>query len=110
MDLSMYLGIGIVGLIWFGVIILILVATTRLTRFGWQFHGHQIVAEVKMWSAKLYVDGNLEDEFAAERMRVCTLRAFLDGVQVKVRVTHGFRAKAEATANGEQLSVIFVGK
>ena len=77
----------------------------------WSYQSHEISAEIRFGRAKLFVDGKLEDEFAADRLRICMLKAMVEGSEIKVRVTYsGLRAKAEATANGEPLILLYAGK
>lgn len=77
----------------------------------WSFRSHEIAAEIRFGRAKLFIDGRLEDEFSADRIRICMLRGMVDGEEVKVRVVYrAFKARAEATANGEPLTLLYAGK
>ena len=111
--LSLILPLIIVGPMMVLVIGLIVYTVKYRLFCRWSFRSHEITAEIRFGRAKLFVDGKLEDEFAGDRIRICTLRSFIEGVEVKVRVTYaGFHPKAEASAsaNGEPLTMIYCGK
>lgn len=80
-------------------------------KYMYRWQSHEIVFEIAPRSVRLYVDGNIEDEFGAQRVRVSTLRAFVDGTQIKVRAeVRMFRMQIVATAGNTPLQLIGTGK
>ena len=48
-------------------------------KYVYRWQAHEIIFEIAARSVRLYVDGNVEDELGAQNIRICTLRAFVDG-------------------------------
>ena len=95
------------------IVAIVIVVTVLVFTFVWmarikksfyfEHHSHEIVARVTVNRLALYVDGKVEDEIMARQLRLCTLRAFVDGEEVKVRIQIGWRTNISATANGKEL-------
>ena len=102
----------IVSLVIIAVVFLfVCVWTVRLKKsYYFQHHSHEIIARVSADRFALYVDGNVEDEIMARQLRLCTLRAFVDGEELKVRVQIGWRVNISATAGGKELMLMKVEK
>ncbi len=80
-------------------------------KYFYHWQAHEIVFEIASRSVRLYVDGNVEDELGAQNIRVCTLRTFVDGAEIKARMAiRGMRVELEATAGNTPLQLIGMGK
>ena len=79
-------------------------------QFFYSYRSHEIVVRISSLSIALIVDGKVEDEFAAQNVRLCTLRAFIEGDEVKARVQLKIRPQVEVTAGGNELTCMSVGK
>lgn len=74
-------------------------------QFSWTYHGKTLLLQASAGRAQLFVDGALSDEFAGS-VRVCVLKVFLEGTEVRVRVQFGWKILAEATAGGVALQLM----
>ena len=80
-------------------------------KYMYRWQAHEIVFEVAARSVRLYVDGNVEDELGAQNIRICTLRAFAEGAEIKAHMAiRGMRVELEVTADGAPLQLIGTGK
>ena len=80
-------------------------------KYMYRWQAHEIVFEIAARSVRLYVDGNVEDELGAQNIRICTLRAFVDGVEIKARMrVRGMRVELDVTAGTTPLQLIGMGK
>lgn len=80
-------------------------------KYLYRWQSHEIVFESAARSVRLYVDGNLEDEFGARDVRVCTLRAFVEGTEIKARMTiRAMKVQIEVTAGNTPLQPIGIEK
>lgn len=80
-------------------------------KYVYRWQSHEIVFEMGVRSARLYVDGNIEDELGAQNVRVCTLRAFVDGTEIKAHMAiRRMRVELDVTAGNTPLQLIGVGK
>ncbi len=103
MDWSLYLPLGFGGVLFVIALINCIYLNLMKKRFTWLYRGKLLVAEVKIRSAKLYLDGNLVDEFSGTNVRRCMLRAPFEGEEVLIRIRFGFSPKAEALAGGKPI-------
>ena len=115
MDDDMIAGIVILAVM-FAVLIGLLVYQIvwfkkRQKKYMYRWQAHEIVFEIASRSVRLYVDGDVEDELGADNIRVCTLRAFVDGEEVKARMrVRGMRVQLDVTADGTPLQLLGTGK
>ena len=80
-------------------------------KYFYHWQAHEIVFEIASRSVRLYVDGNVEDELGAQNIRICTLRTFVEGTEVKARMAiKGMRVQLEVTAGNTPLPLIGMGK
>ena len=95
------------------IVILLIVFSLKYKRsYFFQYRSHEIVLQTSMKGVTLFVDGKVEDEFAAQNVRLCTMRAFVEGDEVKVRVSYRpFKGPlVQATADGKDLMLVKVEK
>lgn len=79
--------------------------------FKWSFRGKELELTAQFGRAQLAVGGAVVDEFAADRLRVCTLKAFIEGTEVRVHIAYrAFKVEAEASAAGAVLPLLYAGK
>ena len=70
----------------------------RQKKYMYRWQSHEIFFEIASQSVRLCVDGNVEDELGAQNLRICTLRAFVDGAEIKARMrTHGMQVQLLGT-------------
>ena len=95
-----------------GIVIFEIVLIKRLRKkYMYRWQSHEIVFEIASRSVRLYVDGNVEDELGARNISICTLRAFVEGTEVKARMTmRRLRAQLEVTAGDTPLQLMGVSK
>ena len=80
-------------------------------KYVYRWQSHEIVFETSVRSVRLCVDGKIEDELGAQNIRVCTLRAFVDGTEIKARMTvQRMHAQIQVTAGNTPLQLIGVEK
>ena len=80
-------------------------------KYMYRWQAHEIVFEIASRSVRLYVDGVIEDELGAQNIRICTLRAFAEGTEIKAHlVMRGLRVQLDVTAGNMPLQLISVTK
>ncbi len=76
---------------------------TYLFRVG----GHDLVVQITAQSVALFMDGLIQDEFAARNMRIVTLRTSVDGGEFRARVeSRGLKPSVTATYLGKAVECI----
>lgn len=108
--ISLIIGFAVLGVI-VGLTVIALVMLTRMShRWIWNWQGHEIVLSMSNRGFELFVDGKLEDVLAAQNVRHCMLKAFIDGQVIKVTLTARRRWEVEASVGGTVLPVQYTGK
>ena len=80
-------------------------------KYMYRWQAHEIIFEIAARSVRLYVDGNVEDELGAQNIRICTLRAFVEGTEIKAHMAiRRMRVELEVTAGTAPLQLIGMGK
>ncbi len=115
MDDSMIVSIVVMGVLFaavIGILVFEIVWIKKIQKkYMYRWQAHEIVFEIAARSVRLYVDGDVEDELGADNIRVCTLRAFLDGEEIKARMrTHGMQIELDVTAGNTPLQLLGTGK
>ena len=110
MDDNMVVSIIVAGVMFaavIGILVFEIVWIKKIRKkYVYRWQAHEIVFEIAARSVRLYVDGNVEDELGAQNIRICTLRAFVDGEEVKARM----RVQLDVTADGTPLQLLGTGK
>ena len=112
-DTGMIVSIVMALLLMVGAVIFIVAFHLKRKRsYFFQYHSHEIMLRTTAGGVTLYVDGRVEDELAVQNIRLCTMRAFVDGDEVKVRVDfQSFKGvHVQATADGKELMLVKVEK
>lgn len=112
-DLIVSLVVGAVALAAVGGILIFQIVWMKRVqkKYIYRWRAHEIVFEIAARSVKLYADGSVEDEFGAQNMRICTLRAFVEGEEIKARMQiKGMRVQLDVTAGNTPLQLMGMGK
>ncbi len=110
-NLSMGVMVGVIMLLWITLLIVIIVCTCRTRSFVFSYHSHTVTVTVKAHRMTLFVDGKFEDEFGGNQVWSATLKATVDGTEIKARVCRRFLScNVEVYADGEQLPLVGTGK
>ena len=115
MDDGMVVSIVVMGVLFaavIGILVFEIVWIKKIQKkYMYRWQAHEIVFEIATRSVRLYVDGNVEDELGAQNIRICTLRAFVDGAEIKARMkVRGMRVELDVTAGNTPLQLIGIGK
>lgn len=106
-----WISIGI-GAFLFVVLVLTFVWMAFYQRsFCYDVHGKQVVVTVKSMGVFLYINGNLEEQFSAQGIRLVTLKASIDGEEILVHISRrGFRLGVKASYAGKEIYPVQVAK
>lgn len=103
--------IGLILLIWLSIVIAIIVLSCRTRTFVFMYHSHTITVTVKASRMSLFVDETFEDEFGGNQVWRATLRATVEGTEIKARVVRRvFSYDVEVYADGERIPLSGMGK
>lgn len=105
--LWIWITVGLIWLLTFAFVVIVCVLGRRPRLFLFQVHAHEVVVSLSAYSVVLSVDGGVQDQFAAQNIRVATVRAQIDGEEFKAFVRRTMRgAVVEATYGGRPLECL----